>query len=84
MLLDKVNLVKHLIMEAVQNSEELHQYIAVIKDNFENDIDVARKKIVQFERTKYLNEEGKSFTHDQVKEMALNKALRRGFIRTGK
>jgi len=59
MLLDKVNLFKHLIMEAVQIREKLHQFIDEIEDKkveamymlFENDIDAdaARKKMVQLE-----------------------------------
>lgn len=73
-------------MEAVQIREKLHQFIDAIEDKkveamymlFENDIDAdaARKKIVQLERTKFLNGEGKSFTPAHVKEMALNKTLR--------
>lgn len=47
---------------------------------FQNETDVAnlRKKLIQEEREKYLRGEGKSFTWEEVKNMALNKDQRNG------
>jgi hypothetical protein len=66
--------------------EKLHQYIDAIGDKkaaaiyalFEDDIDsdAARKRLVLAEREKYLGGEGRSFSVDEVKEMALNKEKR--------
>jgi hypothetical protein len=45
---------------------------------FENEIDtdLQRKKLVLNERKKYLNKEGKSYSWQQVKEMAIDKEKR--------
>jgi hypothetical protein len=40
------------------------------------DISDARKKLIQAERSAYLNGGGKSFTWEQVKDMTLNKDRR--------
>jgi hypothetical protein len=42
------------------------------------DSDDLRKQLVMEERATYLNGEGKSFTWDEVKNMALNKEKRNG------
>src|SRR6476620_3554439 len=42
----------------------------------EEDISETRKKMIQAERNAYLKSEGKSFSWQQVKEMALNKDKR--------
>lgn len=42
----------------------------------EMDTDTTRKSMVQMEREKYLQEEGKFFSWDEVKEMAMNKDKR--------
>ena len=42
----------------------------------EDDVVDLRKKLIQEEREKYLRGEGKSFSWDEVKKMALNKDQR--------
>jgi hypothetical protein len=66
--------------------QKLHQYIDSIEDkkaeaiysllDLETDTDLQRHKIIIAEREKYLNNEGRSFSWDEVKEMALNKEKR--------
>jgi hypothetical protein len=41
-----------------------------------NDVNDLRKKIIQEEREKYFQGEGKSFTWEDVKQMAVNKEKR--------
>jgi hypothetical protein len=42
----------------------------------EMDSDLQRKKLIETERTHYLNGEEKSFSWDEVKQMALDKLKR--------
>ena len=66
--------------------EQLHQFIDSLANKralaiyalFEEEIDTdaRRKSIITSEREKYLLREGKSFSFEQVKAMALNKELR--------
>lgn len=68
--------------------QKLHQFIDTIEDKkaeaiyllFENEIDTdaQRLKLINAERERYLNNEGKSFSWDEVKEMAMNKEKRNG------
>ncbi len=68
--------------------EKLTQYIQTAHDKkieaiytiIEDEIDTesARKGLIFAERTKYLNNEGKSFSWDEVKSMATNKDKRNG------
>ncbi len=68
--------------------QKLHQFIDTIEDKkaeaiyllFENEIDTdaQRLKLINAEREKYLNNEGKFFSWDEVKEMAMNKEKRNG------
>ncbi len=44
----------------------------------ETDVTNLRKKLIQEERQKYLQGEGKSFSWQEVKDMALNKDRRNG------
>lgn len=44
----------------------------------ESDVTDLRKKLIQEEREKYLLGEGKSFSWEEVKNMALNKEQRNG------
>jgi len=66
--------------------KKLHDFIDTIGDKKaeaiytlledEMDTDAQRKKLIQSEREKYLNGDGKSYSWDEVKEMALNKEKR--------
>ncbi|HYJ63419.1 MAG TPA: hypothetical protein VEV62_06725 [Parafilimonas sp.] len=68
--------------------EKLHQFIDSIEDKkaeamyalfeneIENDSEVKRLNLVNEERAKYLKGEGKSFSWEEVKQMALNKSER--------
>lgn len=44
----------------------------------DTDVIDMRKQLIQEERQKYLREEGKSFSWEEVKEMAINKDKRNG------
>ncbi len=67
--------------------KKLHQYIDTMEDKkaaafyalLADEMDMAeqRKKLILAEREKYLNGEGKSYTWNEVKEMAMNKTKRR-------
>lgn len=73
-------------MEISNVRQRLHEFIDTIEDKKaeaiytlfidEMDTDTTRKSLVQMEREKYLQEEGKSFSWDEVKEMAMNKDKR--------
>ena len=52
------------------------RYIDIIED--EIDTKSARKALIFAERNNYLNNEGKSFSWDEVKSMAINKDKRNG------
>jgi len=74
-------------MKAANIRAELHQFIDSIEDRkveaiyilFENEINITdqRKKLIQSERTRFLNGEGESLNWETVKDMALNKNKRR-------
>ncbi len=73
-------------MEASTVRQKLHEFIDTIEDKKaeaiytlfidEIDIDTNRKNLVEIEREKYLQEQGKSYSWDEVKEMAMNKDKR--------
>ncbi len=73
-------------MEASTVRQRLHEFIDTIEDKKaeaiytlfidEIDIDTNRKNLVQMEREKYLQEKGKSYSWDEVKEMAMDKDKR--------
>jgi len=73
-------------MNTTEIRKKLHQFIDGIEDKkaeaiytlFEDDIDtdVQRKKLIQAEREKYLRNEGRSYSWDEVKTMAQNKGIR--------
>ena len=75
-------------METTAIRKKLHQFIDAIEDKkleaiytiFENEIDTnfQRKLLIENERNNYLREEGQSYSWDEVKDMALNKAKRNG------
>jgi len=52
------------------------QYVELKKED--TDTDDLRKQLVMEERAKYLKGEGKSFSWDEVKDMAVNKEKRNG------
>jgi len=52
------------------------QYVELKKED--TDTDDLRKHLVMEERAKYLKGEGKSFSWDEVKDMAVNKVKRNG------
>ncbi|MCW3111138.1 MAG: hypothetical protein JWQ09_5644 [Segetibacter sp.] len=73
-------------MDGTNIRQKLHEFIDTIEDKKaeaiytlfidEIDIDAKRKRIVQAEREKYFNGEGKSYSWDEVKQMAMNKDKR--------
>ncbi|HRP57841.1 hypothetical protein [Agriterribacter sp.] len=73
-------------MQTTSIREMLHQFIDSIEDKkaeaiytiFENEIDtdVLRRKLIQAEREKYLRGEGKFYSWDEVKQMAVDKERR--------
>lgn len=73
-------------MKATQIRQKLHVFIDSIEDKKaaaiytlleeEIDTDSQRKKLILSEREKFLKGQGKSFSWDDVKKMALNKAKR--------
>ncbi len=66
--------------------KKLHQFIDAIEDKkaeaiytlFEDAMDagVQRRQLIKKEREKYLRGEGKSFSPDEVKQMAVNREKR--------
>lgn len=66
--------------------EQLHHFIDTIEDKkaeaiyllFENDIDpeAQRKKLILAERERYLRGEGRNYTPDEVRQMALDRSKR--------
>ncbi len=74
------------IMETTDIRRKLHQFIDTIEDKkaeaiytlFEDEIDTdaQRRKLVQAERENYLREEGKSYSWEEIKEMAVHKEKR--------
>ena len=75
-------------MQTTSLRQKLHQFIDTIEDKkaeaiytlFEDEInsDDQRLKMIREEREKYLRGDGKSYSWDEVKEMALNKNKRDG------
>jgi hypothetical protein len=75
-----------LTTEAANIRQKLHQFIDAIEDKkaaaiytlFEDEIDTdsQRRKLIQAEREKYFRGEGKSYSWDEVKQMAMNKEMR--------
>ncbi|MEJ7823353.1 MAG: hypothetical protein WKF85_13605 [Chitinophagaceae bacterium] len=73
-------------MRTTNIRKKLHEFIDTIENKkaeaiytlFENEIDtdLQRKKLVLNERKKYLNKEGKSYSWQQVKQMAIDKEKR--------
>ncbi len=73
-------------MEGINIRQKLHEFIDTIEDKKaeaiytllidEIDVDEKRKKLVYSEREKYLRGEGKSYSWDEVKQMAMNKEKR--------
>ena len=54
------------------------QYVLLRKEG--DDTEDLRKHLVMEERARYLKGEGKSFSRDEVKDMAVNKEKRNGFL----
>ena len=73
-------------MTTINIRERLHQFIDTIEDKkvaaiytlFEDDIepDAQRKKLIMAERERYLNGEGKSYSWEDIKAMAIDKTKR--------
>lgn len=73
-------------MEMTNIRQKLHQFIDTIEDKkaeaiytlFEDEIDsdLQRRKLILAERQKYLRGEGKSYSWEEVKQMAINKGKR--------
>lgn len=75
-------------MSILDIKEKLHEYIeqsddkllkmiyALVKEYNEDEpfnLDEERKKLIEAERERYLKGEGKSYSWDEVKQMAINK-----------
>lgn len=75
-----------MVMNTTRIREKLHRFIDTMEDKKaaavymlfadEIDTDLQRKNLVLAEREKYLKGEGKSYTWDEVKQMALKKGKR--------
>jgi hypothetical protein len=75
-----------MIMQSANIRERLHRFIDAIEDKkaeaiytlFEDEIDTdaGRKKLIQAERENYFRGIGKSYSWDEVKEMAIYKEKR--------
>ena len=73
-------------METTAIRQKLHQFIDMMEDKkaeaiytlFEDEIDtdVQRRKLIQAERENYLRGEGKSYSWEDIKEMAIHKEKR--------
>lgn len=73
-------------MNTATKRVQLHQLIDEIEDEkieafytlFSNELDTEehRKKLIQAEREKYLSGDHKSFSPEEVREMAMNKSQR--------
>ncbi|HEX5154727.1 MAG TPA: hypothetical protein VFW07_24940 [Parafilimonas sp.] len=73
-------------MEATDIRKKLHEFIDTIEDKkaeaiytlFEEEIDInaQRRKLVQAERQNYLLGKGKSFSWEEIKDMAVHKEKR--------
>lgn len=73
-------------MQTIIIREKLHQLIDRIEDKKveavytllkeATDPDLLRKEIIRIEREKYFQGEGKSYSWEEVKEMAINKEKR--------
>lgn len=67
--------------DEIEHSDErlLKIIFAIVKEyQEESDTDSIRKQLVREERAKYLRGEGKSYTWDEVRDMAINKEKRDG------
>ena len=76
-------------MQTVSYRQKLHQYIdsideqkaAAIYSFFEEesfDIETKRKHLIMEDREEYLKGNNKTFSFDEVKQMAVNKEMRSG------
>ncbi len=75
-------------MQSSLIKEKLHQFIDSIDDKRANaiymlfedefDIEAKRKNLIMEDRVEYLKGNNKTFSFDEVKQMALNKELRSG------
>lgn len=75
-------------MQSTLIKDKLHQFIDSIDDKrataiymlFEDefDIETRRKNLIMEDRVEYLKGNNKTFSFDEVKQMALNKELRSG------
>lgn len=88
-VLKKVNLLQSkMSMETKSMRQKLHQFIDMIEDKkaeaiytlLEDEIDTSfqRRKLILADREDYLSGESKSYSWQDVKEMALNKEKRNG------
>jgi len=66
----------HHFIDSIEDKKAQAIY-TLFEDEIENDSDTKRKKLIKAEREKYLNGEGKSYTWNEVKQMALNKGERK-------
>lgn len=73
-------------MEGINTRQKLHEFIDTLEEKKVEaiytlfidviDIDAKRKRLVMAERENYLKGEGKSFSWEEVKQMAMNKEKR--------
>lgn len=68
----------YFVMTTLIIREKLHQFIDIIEDKKAAAIyaSLQRKKLIVAEREKYIRGEGKSFSWNEVKIMAINKEKR--------
>lgn len=75
-------------MQTATVKEKLHQFIDVVDDKraqaiymlFEDELELndVRKNLIMEDRVSYLSGNNKTFSVDEVKQMAINKELRSG------
>jgi len=69
-------MLKERLHEYIEHADEKHLEAIYVLLGQELDTDAQRKALIQSERSKYLRGEGRSFTPDEVKVMALDKTKR--------
>ncbi|WP_118953344.1 hypothetical protein [Taibaiella helva] len=69
-------MLKERLHEYIDHADEKHLEAIYVLLGQEMDAETQRKALIQSERAKYLRGEGKSYSPDEVKAMALNKNQR--------
>jgi len=68
--------IKERLHEYIDHADDKHLEAIYLLLGLEADVGTRRNALIREERAKYLNGEGKSFSPEEVKKMALNKSRR--------